>query len=859
MARDSTYRFHYPDGFELLFVRNRAAPVLALDLWVRAGSADEAPGEAGLAHLVEHMLFKGTARRGPGVMAREIEGVGGEINAYTSFDQTVYSVVVASRFADLALDVLADAVTHPGFDPDELGREKSVVLEEIRRSRDLPAHQLSRLLFSEMYSVHLYGRPVIGDEETVQGFTREACRGFVRRWYRPRNLTLAVAGDAEAGALARRVGEVFGAGSPRPGLAPRRSRRTRVREPERPGFRAVLQPRDVSEVYFDLAFPGPPASHPQVAALDLLVTLLGQGESSRLQHRVKLDQNLVRAVGAGAYTPRDPGLVYVGGVADASLFPRAYAAICEEVFRLCREPVGLKELERARGSVEADFVFQKETVQGQAQKAGYFHTMLGDVASEERYFDALRRADPDDLRAAARRWLRADRGGLVLIHPKDHGPGLSAAGAADVAARCAGSPGPRPRARGPARSAVSRRELPNGARVLVKANPDVPVVAVRAAFLGGLRREPADQAGAFHVLADALVRGTRSRSVFDIAHEIDGLGGQLDGFSGRNSFGLRGEFLSKYLEDGLELFAEVLCHPVFPEDEVDRLRDDALALLRLRRDNPASYAFRLFEESLYGSHPLGRDPLGLPETLARLGAPGLRALFAAAARPENLAVAVAGDVDPDLVHEFFRRALGELSPAGALPPEPAPPRPPSREVRRRETAPIEQAHLVSGFLGASLRDDDRHALRVANALLSGQGGRLFRALRDEQGLAYAVSSVSTEGLDAGYLAGYIATAPDRAGAARSGLLAEFARLASEEPGADEVAEAQRKLVGTYEIALQENAVQAAQLALDEVYGLGHRGFAAYARDLFAVTPAQVLAAARRYFRPGACVSLTLGP
>jgi zinc protease len=390
-------------------------------------------------------------------------------------------------------------------------------------------------------------------------------------------------------------------------------------------------------------------------------------------------------------------------------------------------------------------------------------------------------------------------------------------------------------------------------------NPDVPVVAVRAAFLGGTLHEPENRAGQSHMMAEALVKGTRSRSVFDVAHGIDAVGGQIDGFSGRNSFGVKAEFLSKYLEDGLDLFAEVLCHPSFPDEEVQKLRDDTQAAMRLRKDHPAAYAFRLFEETMYPAHPFGRDVLGRPETVERTSAEDLQSLFEAGACPERLAVAVAGDVDPDLVHEFFLLALEHLDGTGSLPAAPPPPTPPDGPRIRRVDAPIEQAHVVVGFLGTQIQSPDRFPLRVVNGMLAGQGGRLFRKLRDELGLAYAVTSACVEGLAPGYLAGYIATAPDNAERSRQGLLDEFARLAGDALGADEVEQAQRKLAGGFEIALQENGFQAAQMALDELYGLGYRTFEAYARSLLEVTPAEVAAAARRYLRPDSYAALTLGP
>lgn len=852
-ASDAPRLVRFPNGFELLLVPAGGAPVLALELWVRAGGACERPAEAGMAHFVEHMLFKGTRRRPAGALAREVEGVGGDVNAYTSHDHTVYSLTVAARFADLAVDLLSDAVLCSSFAPEEIEREKAVVLEEIRRSLDLPHHVLSNLLFAEAYREHPYGRPILGTEGSVASFERGRCLAFTRRWYRPGSMTLVAAGEADFQHLERLVASTFGRGGPaRP--APRRATR---RETLPRAFRACLEERDVQEVYFDLAFPGPAAGAGDVAAVDLLMAILGQGESSRLQHRVKLDRNLVRTVGASTFAPLDRGLLSVGGLADPALFAEAYEAVLEEVFRLRAEPVGLRELLRAKDNLEADFLYQKETAQGHAQKAGFFHVVLGDAAREADYVAAVRRADAQSLREAARRYLSARRGVLAVVHPPGALPWAPAEAAALTAAVEAREGRERP-PRGRRRRRAQRVTLPNGARLLVQVNPGVPIFAARAALLGGTRREEPHEAGLFHLMASSMLHGTRSRSVFDIAHEADDLSGELDTFAGRNSFGVKGEFLSRYAEDGLDLLADVLCHPSFPPEEVEKAREDALGALRLRADDPAFLALRAFEEALYGDHPYGRDVLGTPETTARLPAARVAALHAAAVRPENLAVAVAGDVDPDLVFEFFTHALEHLRPRGTLPPEPPPPVRPAGPRRGRHAAKTEQVHLVVGSLGTSATSPDRFALRVANAVLGGQGGRLFVRLRDELGLAYAVSSLGVEGLDRGYVAAHLATSPANAEAALRRLHAELDALARGDIGAEEVEEAQRKLVGGYEIALQENAFLAAQLALDEVYGLGCRGLDAYARSVLAVTRDQVMAAARRYFDPAGRVEVVLG-
>ncbi|TLN23091.1 insulinase family protein, partial [bacterium] len=239
------------NGLEIIFLRYSSAPAIALDLWVRSGSTCETANEAGLAHVVEHMLFKGTKTRGPGEIAAQIENLGGEINAYTSFDHTVYTALVASRYAKAGLEVLADALFNSVFDENELFMEKKVVLEEIRRARDLPQHCLSRNLFKSAYGTHPYGLPVIGNEESVMGFASKDCKNFVKKWYRPSNMTLVAVGDISEEKFFSLAGQIFGSKPPAP---PPRKPKIPAKAP-RQGFRGFVEQKPVGEIYFDLAFP----------------------------------------------------------------------------------------------------------------------------------------------------------------------------------------------------------------------------------------------------------------------------------------------------------------------------------------------------------------------------------------------------------------------------------------------------------------------------------------------------------------------------------------------------------------------------------------------------------------------------
>src|SRR5262245_52552917 len=395
------------------------------------------------------MLFKGTARRGVGEIAGEVEGAGGRINAHTSFDATVYHATVPSDRAPVALDVLADAVRNPAFDPEEIARESHVVLEEIARAEDSPSQVLGTATFAEIFRVHPYRAPILGTRESVAGFDRARVRAFFERWYTPENMLVLAVGDFDADALAGAVREALG-DAPRGG-----ARRARPAEPPQEGVRSVVLARPFQRAGLELAWPSVALAHPDAAALDLLAFVLGNGDSSRLALGVQDRAGLADRIDASCYTPLEPGSFSVGLDTDGARAGEALSAVCEEIERLRREPVSRAELAKARTNFLAAEHFERESVTGIAQKLGGFELLAGDWRAEAPYLEAVRRATPEDLLRAARAYLDPERLTVGAVLPEGEREALDGARIAEAVRR--GHEGVRARLSPPA-----RREAPHG-------------------------------------------------------------------------------------------------------------------------------------------------------------------------------------------------------------------------------------------------------------------------------------------------------------------------------------------------------------------------------------------------------------
>jgi len=844
-----------PSGLTVLMREVRVAPVAEVQVWAAVGSADEGPDEAGLAHFHEHMLFKGTATRGVGEVAAEVESAGGRINAFTSFDATCYHATLPSDSLGLGLDVLADVVQHSLFDPVEVAREIEVVLEEIRRSEDDPHHVLGDATFATVFEAHPYRAPVLGTPESVASFDADKVQRFYRRWYAPDNLVVVATGDLDPDAFLAAVEAAFAK------AVPSGAKRARAVEPAQGALRVRLLERAFERTSLELCWPAVPFRHPDAPRLDLLAFVLGQGESSRLDRRVKEELGLADRIDASCYTPLDAGVFGVGADLAPERAPALIEAVLRETEALRHEPVGEEELEKARRNFLAAKAWECESVAGIARKLGSALLLTGDPGYEDTYLERVRSATREDLLRVAREWLAPERLSVVAVAPA--GAAAREAEAREAVAR--GVAGTRLR-HAPPRRAVSTSPsteaytVGHGVRLLVQPRRDVPVVSARAALLGGQLVESEEGAGQSSFLASLWMRGTEAHAAADFARRVESLASDVDGFSGRSSCGVTLDCPSESFPAVLELFAEALLAPAFADEEIERERRETLAALARREDRLGVLAFDLFARTHWERHPYRLPIPGTPEAVARFGREALEAHQRRLVRADNLVIAVCGDVDPDATAALVTRHFAELRGGSAVEATLPPLEPPPRGVKcAAEPKDRAQAHLVIGFRGLDVHDPDRHTLEVLCQILSGQGGRLFLELRDRKSLAYSVSATNVEGVAPGFIAVYIATAPEKLDEARAGILAELRRAVDAKPDAAELARARRSLLGSFAIERQRSSARALQLALDARYGL-HGDFEVdYPARIRAVGADDVLRVAQRVFDLGAYTEAVIRP
>lgn len=828
------------NGLTIILEENHSAPVVAFQMWVRVGSADEEDKEAGISHVFEHMLFKGTKKRGVGQIASEVEASGGYINAFTSYDQTVYHLALASRYFDTGLDIISDAIQNSSFDPVELLRETDVVLEELKMGEDDPGIKLYKTILETAYTTHPYRRPVIGFPDIVKGLTREQILQFFKKWYIPNNMTLVVVGDFDSQKALPSIKDAFKDFTPGPD-----PHRPRPVDPSQKGLKTRILTEDIKETHMGLAYHIPALSHPDIYAIDVLSVILGQGESSRLYQRLKAKQTLVHTISSYAMTPKEPGVFFITSTLEGKEIKKALEEILREVYRIRYEGVTQAELDKAKLNLESEFVYQRETMEGRARQLGYFETVAGDITFEKRYLEGIRGVTSEDIRRVVEVYLGNENLTIGLILPRTDEGAIDTKGIEGITLTT------EEEVRGRYAKPLERKEiakvvLDNGMTLLVKEDHSNPTVAIYMAFLGGLRFEDKTTNGITNFMAKMLTKGTRKRTALELAEEVESIAGGLEGFSGRNSFGISAKFLSRYFEKGLEIVGDCILNPTFPGDEIERTRKEILADIKRQEDYLPQFTFNLLNKTLYERHPYRMTVVGTEENIKGFKREDIIAQYERQAVPQRMVMSIVGDIKTgDVVEKVKEMFKGFTRPAPSLPIIP-------QEGKQKATRKAEafkekrQAHIAIGFLGTTITSEDRYPLSVLSAILSNQGGRLYIELRDKEALAYVVMASSREGVDPGAFVVYMGTSPEKVDQAIAGILRELKKVITEEITDEELKRAKGLLIGNYEMGLQENSSRASDMTFNELYGLGYDEYKRYAGRIEAVTREDVLRVAQRY-------------
>jgi zinc protease len=864
------------NGLKALVLPRPGAPVVVCDLYYPVGSVDEPPGRSGLAHFVEHMLFKGTERFPKGQIDRLAFAAAGQANAETAEDLTHYWFAFPADRWPLALAVEADRMRNATFDEAEVEAERRVIVEERARELDSPLGRLDQMHLTVSYLVHPYRNPILGWPEDLRRLDAADLRAFYALHYRPEGAVLVVVGAVEPGRVLDRIAAEFEAlprgPIERPGPPPP--------EPKQIGRRdfALLESDGVARGL--LGWRTVPLGHPDTPALDVLSDLLTCGRRSRLWEHLVERRRAATWIDAAQEGARLSGQFLIQLEAAPGVeAPRVEAEVRAVLDRLAAEGPTAAELARSRRRLEAAWRWEQEDLGGLAAGLGQV-ALWDDWRAWQGQHRAALAVTADDIRRVASTYLvdsaltagwslpRPARGVVVAGRDGDAkrpGPATSRGGP------LAWPIGPEDAAAGPTVPLVvpgrapsvapyrpTRTVLPNGLRVLTERRPGTGTVALEAYVDAGVFREA--KPGLAYLTGRMREEGTTTRTADAVAEAIEDVGGTLE-------IGATGASVRVNAEDlplAVELLADVLIRPAFPAENFLWARRRIAAELRADRDDPAFRADLLFRSVVYGDHPYGRDVRGGARQLAGLGLDDVRAHHERFFTPENAFLVAVGDFEPRELRALLRRNLAPWHGLGSPLPTPERPSRASRPRLRRVSHEGAQVHILLGHLGVARDDPDYDALVVLDHILgSGPGfaDRLSRTLRDELGLAYTVGGGMTDSADLapGLFRIYIGTGPDEADRAVAAALEQIRAVHRGAFDDEEVDRARRYLAGAWVFDYQTVGQRAERLLELERWSLPLDEPLRWPERIARVTPRQVRQAARRHIDPAALVRVEYGP
>jgi zinc protease len=856
-----------PNGLTILVDQDRSAPVVAINLWVRAGYFDEEDSETGISHVIEHMFFKGTPDRPrPDQIATEIKALGGELNAGTYYDSTHYYVVLPAENLRKGLEIQADALMHPLVDAAELQREIEAVIQEGRRKLDSAGAYAVEMMYAEAFGAHRIRRWRIGAEDLLRSMTRDQLLSYYASHYVPCRVILSIVGDVTP-AEAIECAHVYLGGMPPGEGKPLGS----PPEPPQVRFRRRRFQGDIKRAQTVLGYHTAPALSDDDFALRILGHVLGAGRSSRLYQSVKERAGLVDFIGASVESFRDIGILTVSAENDPAHSRAVVRAIQSEIERLRYEPPSTAEIERARAAIDFRYHQGRSEVLGRSSILAYYEA-LGGYALAEEAVRRLSEVTAEDVRRVASTYLSLDNATLLEYLPEGApGDALDAAALADDLRRIEAAPAlPDPaetRPAGPtavgavpspprvtrlgASDSVTRHRFETGPVLLHEARHELPIVTFSLGFRGGRSGEGRDHAGITRLMQSVMVKGSAMRDARRVAHDIEALGSAIERIVDEDYFGFSISLLSRFARKGLEILMDVVRRPAFRHEEIERERTLQLAAQETVKDQSLPYTFQLFRQAAFGSHPYALPSFGVRAPVQAMKREDLVKWHRQTVRPASMVLAVVGDIVEAEAIEMAGAALadwiqeghggkdpGQLIPWGA-----------SEVVetrRRRQTA------QVIGFPTPGLLTPERWPLDLIQAITSGLGGRFFEEVRGKRGLAYAVHAFNYHRVSGGAFAVYLATSPAQEAEARRVLFQEIARLRREGPRSEEVERAGRFLKGAHAIALQGSTARGYCYLDAELRGLGVEAVQEYPERVAGIGFEEIQEAIWRYLDPDHC-------
>ena len=786
--------YRLPNGFELVYKKQKNSKVIAFYLGIKSGSGNEDNEIAGVSHFIEHLLFKNKST------TTTIESCGGYLNAYTSIDETVYYAILPSENYEKALYELKELVYNPKFSKEEIEFEKRIIIEELKGGKDNPYKILYEKLFSLTFKNHPYSKPVIGFKETIERLTYEKIIEYYKINYSPQNSFLVVTGDFDEFKLVNLVKEVF---------SDLKNGNLSKFEPEDDfsplKFFHSRESLKFDQNYLGICFKIPKFLTQVSINLDVFANFFGAGQNSIILKKLKREKEIINEASCDVYPLKHSNLFLI-----TVTFPKDIDEnyVTSEIFSLIEmyyyKELKISEIEKSIINLTSEVYFEKENVSDEAKKLLFYHVVTGSWENEKNYFKKLKKVFPKGIKNSVKEFLKKENSNIVSLCTNQSKINLNKDKKLYLIRRI---------------KKLEFFNLNNGIKVIFRKNSKTPLIAFKVGGLGGVKFENKSNNGISYFTAKYLTKGTKNFCENEIYDYIEGRGGELVTFSGRNSIGISGYSLKKEFFNTFEILKDILFFSEFPEKKLSSVKKDILNKIKAEKDNPYEVCMNTFYSLIFEGHPYSFKIKGEEKNINRFSVSDVQDFYTKIFIPENITLSFAGDIENNFI-DYVLKSLNELNSNLKLKSK-------DFQVKLLNSDKIvekkwgkNQCHIISGFLAPSMKDENSILMSFMKTCLGRMSGRLFNEIREKLGICYSIFPFYLKGVDTGCFGIYIVTDRNNKEKAIEEINSLYGNLTRKGLTSEEVESTKKFILGNYYISNQRFINLASSVFFNVIYGLG---------------------------------------
>lgn len=837
----SAQMFKLDNGQTVVIQEVKNNPIVTIDTWIKTGSIDEDDSNNGVAHFLEHLFFKGTKNHESGEFDQILETKGAITNAATSKDFTHYYVTIPSKDFDLAMELHGDMMLHPLIPRNEMEKERKVVLEEINKDLVSPTRILQENLNSMMYTTHPYKRKVIGRSDVIETITRDQVLNFYNAHYSPSNMITIVVGDVDTNHALERIKEVFNA------EYKKQTKTIYPKESQLTSQQKKVEYIKTESGYMVIGFRGTPINDNDSYALDVLSTILGDGRSSVLNQVLKEKKRLAFSVDAGNSTFRDDGIFYISANFEPEKCKQVQSAIFDEIKNIQDKGVSDEQLSLAKNIIERNTYYSRESITNIATEIGYTMALTNDIKFYDTYLDKIKSVSKDEVKRVANKYLGENRSAVSIILPESSkyipvANKIQNLGTAELVSESNGT---------------QKYHLSDGATMLYTPNSSNDIIAISIYAKGGQLLDKI--AGTANLTAATMMKGTKNYTSLELSQVLEDNGIKIVPSVGADAFSITVLTTKDEYDKTMELLNEVVNNAIFDDYEIEKVKSDKLSAIKTNKDVPIKQAIEEYRDMIYKNTPYSISSKVLEKNIQNIKKSDIIEYYNKIFNPKNIVISINGNIDKDKTIQDLNKIFEPKADSQTFDYKTYDSKIPRITTPRTNTIkmPTETAWILLGWqTDGVLSEKDYATLQVIDSILgTGMSSRLFKELREQEGLAYQLGTGYSPNVLRGSFMMYIGTNPATLEKSKQGLFSEIEKLKTEYVGDKELKDAKEKLIGNYVIGLETNLDKASNTGWYETSTRGYEFKEKYVDLINSVTDADIIEVANKYFNDNYIMSI----